>query len=276
LKVSVTPASVDAFFATPPVCRSSDADALMIDSIAAGRRRDPAAEATAAQRALDLYESCASVNGALDEHVLMRSGDALLSQAVAAVSQGDRAAAVPFADNAIALYSLATRSGFVSETGKTTARAKIDAIERAFPEARGAATDGSIGLGLLTLAQSQTASPFSVLSTWSAQADDTNTMLHLRVDLHPEHEAHLFAQGFKITINSRYIGPQAIYATDQAPPETPGLLRSKSDVDPREDFRIVRRVDLAPGDHKVYVLSFLIPSDSEFSGAAATLTYAPR
>jgi len=277
LKLTVTPASVETFFASPAPCRLGEADGLMTDSIAAGRRHDPAAEANAAQRALDLYESCASVNGALDEHVLMKSGDALLSQAVAAVSQADRAAAEPFANNAIAMYALATRSGFVSESNKTIVRAKIDAIERAFPEARSGSADGSITLGLRSLAESGTATPFSVLSAWSAQADDTNVILHVRVDLHPDGEAHLFVQGFKVTINSRYIGPQAIYALDQPPAETSsGLLRPKSDVDPHEDFRIARRVDLGPGDHKVYVLSFLIPSDSDFSDAAATIAYAPR
>jgi membrane-associated protease RseP (regulator of RpoE activity) len=277
LKLTVTPADVDTFFAAPAPCRLGEADGLMTDSIAAGRRHDPAAEAGAAQRALDLYESCASVNAALDEHVVMKAGDALLSQAVAAVSQGDRAAAEPFANNAIAMYALATRSGFVSESNKTIVRAKIDAIERAFPEARNGPADGSITLGLRSVAESGTAAAFSVLSAWSAQAGDTNVILHVRLDLHPEREAHLFVQGFKITINARYIGPQAIYALNQPPAETSsGLLRAKSDVDPHEDFRIARRVDLGPGDHKVYVLSFLIPSDSEFSDAAATIAYAPR
>jgi len=277
LKLTVTPADVETFFASPAPCRLTEANGLMTDSIAAGRRHDPATEANAAQRALDLYEACAAVNGALDEQVLMKSGDALLSQAVAAVSQADRADAVPFADNAIAMYSLATRSEFVSESNKTLVRAKIDAIQRAFPEARNGAADGSITLGLRSLAESGTGAPLSVLSAWSAQADDTNVILHVRVDLHPEREAHLFVQGFKITVNARYIGPQAIYALDQPPPEiSSGLLRAKSDVDPHEDFRIARRVDLGPGDHKVYVLSFLIPSDSEFSNAADTIVYAPR
>jgi hypothetical protein len=277
LKLGVTPAGVDAFFSAPAACRAGNADALMADSIAAGRRHDPAAEAGAAERALNLYESCASVNGLLDQNVLIKSGDALLSQAVAAVSQADRAAAVPFAGNAVAIYAQAARAGFVSETDKSVARAKIGAIERAFPEARSASGDGSIALGLRTLAESQTANPVTVLGTWSEPPGDTDTIVHLRVDLHPEHEAHLFVQGFKITIISRYIGPQAIYASDEPPPEAPGgILRSKSDVDPREDFRAVRRADMAPGEHRVYVLSFVVPNDSEFSNAADTLQYAPR
>jgi hypothetical protein len=277
LKLTVTPADVDAFFAAPAACRAGDADALMTDSIAAGRRHDPSAEASDAQRALDFYEACASVNGTLDENVLIKSGDALLLQAVAAVSQSDRAAALPFAQNAIAVYAQATRSALVSESNKGVVRAKIATIERAFPEARSAPADGSIALGLRTLSDSQTPGPFSVLATWSTPASDTDTILHLRVELHPEREAHLFVQGFKITITSRYIGRQAVYAIDQPPPETPGgILRAKNDVDPREDFRAVRRADLAPGERKTYVLSFLVPNDSEFSDAADTLEYAPR
>ena len=277
VKLPVTLADVDQLYAAPPPCRVPDANAAMTEAIVAGRRHDPGAETAAAERALNLYESCASVEGQLDEHILIKSGDALLVQAVARVSQGDRAGAVPFAANAIAIYSLATRSSVVSDANKNVARGKIAAIGHAFPELHGATADGSIDLGLRTFSEAETASPFSVLASWSSQASDTDTMLHLRVDLHPDAESHLFARGFKITITDRYIGTRAVYAQDQPPPETPGTVlgRGKTDVDPHEDIRTVRRVDLGPGDHKVYVLSFLVPSDAEFS-AAASLQYAPR
>jgi hypothetical protein len=277
LSLPVTLADVDQLYAAPPPCRVGDANAAMSEAIAAGRRHDPAAEASAAERALDLYESCAAIEGQLDEHILIKSGDALLVQAVARVSQSDRAAALPFAYNASAIYSLATRSDVVSEANKKILRAKLAAIAHAFPELHGA-PDGSIALGLRTFSEAQIASPFTVLASWTSPASDTDTMLHLRVDLHPDQEAHFFARGFKVTITDRYIGQQAVYALDQPPPEVSGsvLLRGKADVDPREDIRTVRRVDLGPGEHKVYVLSFLVANDSEFSNAAATIQYAPR
>ncbi len=271
-RASLAPVDLDAFFAAPQGCRSNDADALVASAIEAGRGHAPDAENSAAERALNLYEACAAVESTLDEHTLLKSGDALLLQAAARVSQGRRDDALPFAANASAIYRLATHADGVSAAGREAASGKIATIERAFPSVAAASADDSIALGLHDLSGS-----LSVLASWSAPASDTDTTLHVRVELHPAAETHFFAAGFKITIDSRYIGPQAVYASDSVPATAAGLrLHPKADVDPREDFRELRRVDLAPGESGTYVLTFIVPNDSEFSGAAATVQYAPR
>ncbi len=278
IRTAVVPVDVDALFGSPQPCRVSEANASISASIAAGRRHDPETESAAAERALNLYESCAAVNGTLDGRILVKSGDALLLQAAARIAQRRRDAALPPAGNARALYRLATQSKAVPAADKATAQGKIAALERAFPALRNAPADDSIGLGMCLLADAQTVSPFVILATWSSPANDTYTTLHIRVGLHPEQEVHVFAEGFRITIASRYIGDQFVYALrgDPASANAGAEKHAKSDVDPREDFRAVGRVDLGPGETGTYVLTFLVPSDSEYSNAAATIQYAPQ
>jgi hypothetical protein len=269
--LNVSPVDRETLFASPARCRASDADGLVSAAIEAGRRRDFEAEETSAERALDLYESCAAADGLRDDRTLLKSGDALLLQAAARVSRGERDAALPFAANAAAIYRFATRSADVSAAGRLVAQGKIDAIGRAFPAAA-AADDDSIAAGLRTPGEWVT-----VVSSWSNPAGDTDTTLHVRVNLHPDYEAHFFATGFAISIDSRYIGMQTVYASDQpAAPSAGFSLHAKTDVDPQEDFRRLHRVDVSAGESANYVLTFVVPNDSEFSGAPATLRYEPR
>jgi|GEM_PF-4045879 len=275
MSVTVSPVPAGELFAEPPTCRVAEADAATSDAIAAGRRRDASTEATSAARAFDLYESCAAGNARLDEHILIKAGDALLVQAAAA--QGDRAAALPFARNAIAIYRLATRSAAVSAKTKNVAKTKFAALAAAFPGVAAGGVDESIALGLQTFSESQPANPFSVLGSWTTPANDQYRILHVRIDLHPQYEAHLFASGFKITIDTRDLGPTPVYALDSAPgPALGAAFKDKRDVDPREDFRTVKRADLGPGESKIYVLSFVIPNDSEYANAVAGIQYAPQ
>ncbi|MDE2483275.1 MAG: PDZ domain-containing protein [bacterium] len=245
------------------------------------RRRDGAIATLDAERARNRYDACAiSALPSLYYGFVMNDADAQLLQAAGYAGRGKRAIAASVAAQARAYLQAIASGETATAAQRALATRKIEIIDRTFASLSNVSLGEAIVPRMAKASDDSTASPFSVLASWTSPGNADLQVLHIRVNLHPSQATNFSGNMFRIRTTSPTAGTETAYGlTVQAPSyqrvdwgsSAPNATITKPDVDPSEDLGYLHALALNAGDARTVVISFIVRSDADVSGAVQTL-----
>jgi hypothetical protein len=280
LTLNVTPEPANTLYAATPSSEPQSIGTELRAVAVSARRRDFENERVHGARALDLAETCASLEQKPIGSTLLNVGDAFSAMGAGAAGQTERDAANGFYGDAWVTYRLIASSSGMPGSDRQAATSKAAMLAKLVPSV---ANDGDPAIvdGLTYAGAALGAKPFTIVNTWQTSGVSYTRLLHVRVQIDTARDALLFASFFRVSAPSADGTDEVFFATDELGKpgpriEIPGRA-TKAEIAPGEDFGFLKHAFVAEQTPATYVLTFVVSDNkADITNSPATLAYLPQ